>query len=231
MYSFCRFDPYPQQKAFRVPTRRTCLVRSMTAFARVGAARLPLLQAARGVFAAIATVTVFVACLTPLAAQAQSSAALNTLPTGAPPAPLPVDVAFPMTASFDKTSRGKIVLKIDVQPGHYLYRDRFAFERDGESAYAIDKFKQSADASAKTKNDPHFGSVKVFEAPVSLVVGQTARAKSKLVVTYQGCSEIAGVCYPPTKRSFDLSGVGVEIAANEAVKPGLGNLFKKNVSQ
>ncbi|MGL4233613.1 MAG: protein-disulfide reductase DsbD N-terminal domain-containing protein [Casimicrobium sp.] len=207
----------------------------MTASVRKGAPHLPLSWARHTRVVAIATVTFFVATFAiSIPSAAQTSAPPKTGAIAAlsvPPAPLPVDVAFPVTAAFDKTLRGNIMLKIDVQPGHYLYRDRFEIERDGEGVYSIDKFKQRADAEAKTKNDPHFGRVKVFETPVTLWVGHTARAKSKLTVIYQGCSELAGVCYPPTKRTFDVSGIGVEVAANEAVKPGLGNLLKKQVSQ
>jgi thiol:disulfide interchange protein len=216
--------------AFRVPRAGERLTRSMTGGARERAPRLPLSQWARSIAVSIATVTYFVAFGMPVFAQNTSSAAVSAVPTP-PPAPVPVDTAFAMTASFDGKARGNLLLKIDVQPGHYLYRDRFEIQRDGEGVYSLDRFKQSADKAVKTKNDPHFGSVKVFDTPVTLVVGHTARATSKLVVVYQGCSEIAGVCYPPTRRSFDLSGVGVEIAAKEAEKPVLGSLFKKNVSQ
>jgi thiol:disulfide interchange protein len=216
--------------AFRVPRAGERLTRSMTGGAHERAPRLPLSPLARFVVVSISTVTYFVALNTPVFAQAASSAAVSAVPAP-PPAPLPVDTAFAMTASFDGKVRGNLLLKIDVQPGHYLYRDRFEIQRDGEGAYSLDRFKQPADKAVTTKNDPHFGAVKVFDTPVTLVVGHTTRAASKLVVVYQGCSEIAGVCYPPTRRSFDLAGVGVEVAAKEAEKPGLGSLFKKNVSQ
>jgi thiol:disulfide interchange protein len=198
------------------------------------AARLPLSINGSGLIAAIATVTFFVAMGEPVLAQ-NSGAATAPNATKAsvannnPPAPLPVDTAFPLLASFEK---GKISLRVDVLPGHYLYRDRFEFSRDAEKPYPLDKFKQSADAAGKTKNDPHFGAVAVFEAPVMLNVGQTTRPKTKIVVTYQGCSELAGVCYPPVKRSFELSAGDANVAAIETAKPsGLGALFKKNVSQ
>jgi thiol:disulfide interchange protein len=205
----------------------------MTVSRAESAVWFPLALRAFARIVALATVTFFVGFFANAVAQMSSAPKTNSPLSSStvPPAPLPVDSAFPMTASFDKTRRGDIVLKIDVQPGHYLYRDRFEFERDGEGVYTIGKFKQRADADLKTKNDPHFGTVKVYDTPITLTVGHTARTKSKLTVVYQGCSELAGVCYPPTKRTFDVSGVGVEVAANEVVKPGLGSLFKKNVSQ
>lgn len=205
----------------------------MTGFARESATRLPLHARSsaallrRWLSAALSLVCAIYAT----AALAQSASLPSAQSAAAPVAPLPVDVAFPVVAYLDKSAAGTVRLKFDVQPGHYLYRDRFEFARDGESPYTLDKFKQSSDAQAKTKNDPNFGVVKVFESPVTLTVARNVRGATKLTVLFQGCSELAGVCYPPTRRSFDLRTPGVEVAANEAVKPGLSNLFKKNVSQ
>jgi thiol:disulfide interchange protein len=195
------------------------------------ATRLPLSTHGFSFAAAIATVTFFVASGAPTIAQNSSSvAAPKTMGGGnVPPAPLPVDTAFALLASVEK---GKIVLRVDVLPGHYVYRDRFEFARDGEKPYALDKFRQTSDAAAKLKSDPYFGDVKVFDTPVTLAVGHTTRAKTKLTVTYQGCSEISGVCYPPTRRTFELSADAMNVSALETAKPsGLGALFKKNVSQ
>jgi thiol:disulfide interchange protein len=195
------------------------------------AARLPLPTHGFSFAATIATVTFFVVSGASAIAQNSSSVAAPKTIVGGniPPAPLPVDTAFPLLASIEK---GKILLRVDVLPGHYVYRDRFEFTRDGETPYPLEKFKQSSDAVAKLKSDPHFGDVKVFDTPVTLTVGQTTRAKTKLTVTYQGCSEIAGVCYPPTRRTFELSADAMNVLAVETAKPsGLGALFKKNVSQ
>jgi thiol:disulfide interchange protein len=189
-------------------------------------ARLPLSNRLDAFALQIATLAILIAVFSPLVAAAAGAQSKPLIAT--PPAPLPVDEAFPLSASFE---RGNIVLSVDVLPGHYLYQDRFEFNRDGEGVYSLNKFKQTADAKAKTKNDPHFGAVKVFESPVTLTVGHTARAKTKLTVIYQGCSELAGVCYPPTKRSFELTTGDTRVTPSDAVKPGLGALTKKNVSQ
>jgi thiol:disulfide interchange protein len=225
-------------RALSVPVGAYSRNISMTAFARERALRLPLIVGAnarvlRVVWLGLISAALLLAGAASIAEPAASSAAktaVSPLPTP-PPAPLPVDVAFPAVVYLDKASPGTVRLKIDVQPGHYLYRDRFEFARDGERAYALDKFKQPADAQAKVKDDPNFGKVKVFEVPVTLTIAQNVRGASKITVMYQGCSELAGVCYPPTKRTFDVKTAGVEVAANEAVKPSLGSLFKKNVSQ
>jgi thiol:disulfide interchange protein len=51
-----------------------------------------------------------------------------------PPAPLPVDEAFPVRVNLDA---GKITAKFDVLPGHYLYRDRFEVQVNGQPAGAL----------------------------------------------------------------------------------------------
>lgn len=206
----------------------------MTGWRAKSAPQIPLHGSGSALAAAIATVTVFVASVslaqTPVASSATpaSAAKINQL-GGVPPAPLPVDTAFPLLASFDK--KGALTLKIDVLPGHYLYREKIEFSLDGGTSHGIDRFAQGKDAVGKLKNDPGFGLVKVFETPLTLVAGQSSRAKTVLSVTYQGCSEVAGVCYPPTRRTFDLVAGATDVAAKESAKPGLGQLFKKNVSQ
>jgi thioredoxin:protein disulfide reductase len=206
----------------------------MTGRAAKSAPQLPLRCVGSALAAAIATVTIFVASLS----IAQTSATASTPPASAanvnaqssvPPAPLPVDTAFPLLASFDR--KGAVTLKVDVLPGHYLYREKFEFSSDGGASYGLDRFRQSKDASGKPKNDANFGLVKVFEAPLTLIAGQSARAKTVLTVTYQGCSEVAGVCYPPTRRTFELAAGASGVVAKESAKPALGQLFKKNVSQ
>jgi thioredoxin:protein disulfide reductase len=202
----------------------------MTASKAESATRLPLSFGAFAVAALFATVTNFVA-FSPLAfAQSSQSSSAPKSPSAVsstqPPAPLPVDEAFAATASMNK---GNLVVTFNVLPGHYLFRDRFEFQRDGETIRKVDSYKQSPDAAGKKKNDPSFGDVWVYEQPISLVAGHTARAKSTLVVTYQGCSEIAGVCYPPTRRTFALTNGAQAVAANEVSSSALSKIFKRSV--
>jgi thiol:disulfide interchange protein len=145
------------------------------------------------------------------------------------PAPLPVDSAFPLLASLAK---GEVTVKFNTLPGHYLYRDRMEFELDGKR-FELDSFKPNVAAKGKIKNDPSFGAVAVFEQPVALIAGRAAAhgKTAQLIVTYQGCSEIAGVCYPPTRRSFALSEGAIDVPAKELDKQGLAERFKKQVSQ
>jgi thiol:disulfide interchange protein len=198
---------------------------SMTVTKAESAAHLPLLRRATLFVVSFATVTFFVAFSAISAAQTSSVAKASVLlPSTLAPAPLPVDEAFAATASL---SKGNIVMTFNVLPGHYLFRDRFEFQRDGGAVQAVDAFVQAASAAGKKKKDPSFGDVLVFDQPVSLNAGHGARAKSTLVVTYQGCSEIAGVCYPPTRRTFALTQGAQAVVANEITGSGVAKFLKK----
>lgn len=157
-----------------------------------------------------------------LAAAAIAVSVFAASATTPPPAPLPVDEAFPVTASI---AAGKITVKFDVLPGHYLYRDRFEVLANGQPAGALTLPK------GKIKNDPNFGRVEVYEQPLTVSAATKLAGPATVKVTFQGCSEVAGVCYPPTQRTFALSSGAKDVRPNEAPPISLGNQFKKQVSQ
>ncbi|MBS3803431.1 MAG: protein-disulfide reductase DsbD [Oleiphilaceae bacterium] len=109
---------------------------------------------------------------------------------------LPVDEALPFSYS---TTENGVVLKWDITPEHYLYKERFSLESKtpgvtlGEPAFS---------ATGTTTEDEYFGRVTVFydpvqaEVPISLPAGVD---EAELTVTYQGCAN-AGLCYPPQSR-------------------------------
>jgi thiol:disulfide interchange protein len=198
---------------------------SMTATKAESAEHLPLSIRAALLVVWFATVTFFVAFSDVSVSQTSSVAKPPTfLSSTQPPAPLPVDEAFAVTAALEK---GNLVVTFTVLPGHYLYRDRFEFQRDGGAIKTVDAFAQAAGAVGKKKKDPNFGDVMVFDQPVVLSAGRSTRAKSTLVVTYQGCSEIAGVCYPPTRRTFALTNGAQAVAASELGASGVSKFLKK----
>jgi len=140
-----------------------------------------------------------------------------------PAAPLPVDDAFPVVASLDAS--GKITVKFDVLPGHYLFRDRFEAQANGQPVAALTL------PRSRTKNDPTFGRVEVYEQPVALSTTTKIAGRVTAKVAFQGCSEIAGVCYPPTLRTFALVPGAADVRPTEASPVSLGNQFRKQVSQ
>lgn len=139
-----------------------------------------------------------------------------------PPAPLPVDAAFGSVAALEP---GKIVVKFDVLPGHYLYRDRFEVQANGQVISAITLPK------GKVKVDPNFGRVEVYEQPFALSVATKLTADTELKLVFQGCSEVAGVCYPPATRTFALVAGAKAVPAKEIAPVSLKQQFKPQVSQ
>lgn len=139
-----------------------------------------------------------------------------------PPAPLAVDAAFASVAAFEP---GKFVVKIDVLPGHYLFRDRFELQANGQSISKIVLPK------GKIKQDPTFGRVEVYEQPMSLSALTKLAGSAELTLIYQGCSALAGVCYPPTRRSFALTEGAKDVRAQQLPAMSLSQQFKKQVSQ
>lgn len=144
--------------------------------------------------------------------------------------PLPVDEAFPVTASL---VNGRLALQVGVTPGHYLYRDRFEFRVDGKNIgpAVLPKLTKLAREKGKVKNDPTFGKTTVFERPFSFDLLPVAGGKTELELVFQGCSEVAGICYPPAKRVFALTSGVKNSLPNELQPASLKNMFKPQVSQ
>ena len=139
-----------------------------------------------------------------------------------PPAPLSVDAAFATLAALEP---GKIVVKFDVLPGHYVYRDRFEVRANGQVISVINLPK------GKIKTDPTFGPVEVYEMPFALSAATKLTADAELKLVFQGCSEVAGVCYPPTTRTFALVAGAKDVHAKETAPVNLKQQFKPQVSQ
>ena len=164
--------------------------------------------------ALVATVTALAATVAVIALTAANAAQ--------PPAPLAVDVAFATVAALEP---GKIVVKFDVMPGHYLYRDRFEVQANGLV------ISQIVLPQGKIKTDPTFGRVEVYEQPVKLSAATQIKGSAELTLVFQGCSEIAGVCYPPTRRTFALAAGAKDVRARELAPVNLKQQFKPQVSQ
>lgn len=151
-----------------------------------------------------------------------------------PSEPLPVDAAFPLSAGFVNQA---VSIRVDVQPGHYLYADRFEVKQDGAPAAELQRLLR---AGGKPKQDPNFGLVKVYtqtvsvrEKPKKMGKGEAAssKAQTQLEVVFQGCSEVAGICYPPARRVITVASGATDVKPLDAEAPGLKSLFKKQVSQ
>ena len=117
---------------------------------------------------------------------------------------LPVEKAFKIDAKV--VDARTVAVEFKPEQSYYLYRDKIAFELPKDARVAIAKVDLPR---GEMKSDPNFGDTEVFHRPVqALITLDRASASSgiqlPLVARYQGCSE-KGLCYPPSKRSFDLT--------------------------
>ena len=117
---------------------------------------------------------------------------------------LPVEKAFQV----DVNVRDAQTLVAELKPAdtYYLYRDKIAFAVPRESGVSIAKVVLPR---GDKKSDPNFGDTEVFHRPVQAVImlnrsGARDATRVSVEARYQGCSE-KGLCYPPAKKSFDLT--------------------------
>lgn len=110
--------------------------------------------------------------------------------------PLPVEQAFHMSLSTGRD--GKVLLRVEMPPGYYLYRDKLQFSSVGF------RIKNVSLPLARAKHDEFLGNVNIYTGAVIFVVTPDAlTASGDLRVKFQGCAERL-VCYPPTTRVFRI---------------------------
>ncbi len=110
-----------------------------------------------------------------------------------------------------------------IEPGHYLYRDKVAIEplSDGVQVESL------ALPGGESKFDEYFGDTQVYYdgviAPARLVFSEPAPAFAHFALSYQGCAEDT-ICYPPLKRyaSVDFAALTAAVLAPDAEPPARG---------
>ncbi|MEO6972653.1 MAG: protein-disulfide reductase DsbD [Rhodoferax sp.] len=137
----------------------------------------------------------------------------NWLRSGRSPAELlPPDQAYRFTVRARDAST--LVAELTPAPDYYLYRDRISFSVVAPPTIAITGVSLP---KGEPKADPTFGQVEVYRARVELIIGLrqsgTPARQVELHVTYQGCNEPLGVCYPPIEKT-------VVVALPQASLPG-----------
>lgn len=118
---------------------------------------------------------------------------------------LPPDQAFHVAAR--QTGAQTVELVYSMEPGYYLYKDRFSFKTDSAKVkvVAVDM------ASPKRKHDLALDKVvEYFDEAVTVKVtlqvpAIASKTSFQLITVAQGCAQV-GVCYPPISRSFVVEG-------------------------
>lgn len=111
---------------------------------------------------------------------------------------LPPDEAFKVAAITDRDS---LVVRFDVADGYYLYQSKLKFS---SSTHSLTK---AVLPEGELKQDEYFGEQVVYKHQFDALLKPAGAGSGDILVLeaeYQGCAEL-GVCYPPQKKTFELS--------------------------
>ena len=111
---------------------------------------------------------------------------------------LNVDEAFKLST---ETTANSLIARFQVAEGHYLYRDKTHILIDDADVTASKLQLPAGDA----KDDPIFNTTlfvfhRDFEATLPFRYTGSGDKEVIFKIQYQGCSEIAGICYPPQTK-------------------------------
>ena len=114
-----------------------------------------------------------------------------------PGEPLPPDEAFRI--SVEASDYRTIVVRFAPAAGYYLYRDKFAFAVRDPAGIKVIGVRLPP---GEIKDDPFFGRVETFHNELQALVGLQGTSAGSLVldITYQGCNDKIGICYPVMKK-------------------------------
>ena len=118
-----------------------------------------------------------------------------------------------------------LLARLDITEGYYLYRDKFAFQilDAPDTRVAIVRL-----PPGKAKEDPFMGATEVYQGarevqiPIQLGRQGTDSETVLLEASFQGCSEIHGICFPPLTQTvrLDLPPPSAEAGTEEPAPAG-----------
>jgi len=112
----------------------------------------------------------------------------------------------------------KLVISWEIEPGYYLYQDKFAFN---EQLAGLELGTINIPAG-KVINDPLFGEVMISTGQVDVNVPlqrtNLEQQTLELEVAYQGCKKDS-VCYPPIKKTLGFVLPAAEAATTNIATP------------
>ena len=175
----------------------------------------------------IKTLLLLISLLLPIAAKAQfdfdnnsstssaSKPTLNTFGVSSNTDFLPVRSAFKVNLFADNdssTKTDKLLMQWQIQPGYYLYQQRFNFFLNGAEVRGktLDKGKIIYDEFFKTD-------MEVFYNQIDNQL-QLPQIQGVLALGFQGCADL-GLCYPPETYYFSVdasNGIATPISMEEA---------------
>ncbi len=97
-----------------------------------------------------------------------------------------------------------ILVRFTIEPGYYLYRDKFAFRVVVGDGFEV---REVALPQGSSKDDPEFGPVEVYYGQIEVPVRVNRPAGGEQSITleanYQGCRD-GEICFPPQTTRVDL---------------------------
>ncbi len=127
-------------------------------------------------------------------------------------APLHPDKAF----AYDVTASNKQTLNArwDITKGHYLYQHKLKFSLiDPPAGVSLGKPDLP---KGKEEHDQYFGDIVIYNKSFDVkvpVIGASQAKELTVKATYQGCSKLTGICYPPQTK---IQKVNIASAADSA---------------
>ncbi len=113
------------------------------------------------------------------------------------------DVAFQFGYEFKDNT---VSAHWEIAPDHYMYRDKFKLViKEGEGVTVGTAIYPKGDI----KDDEFFGKIEVYHNKVDLLIplnnATDKTVLTKLKITYQGCAEKTGICYPPIHKTIEVN--------------------------
>ena len=121
---------------------------------------------------------------------------LSASPAMAEEAFLPPEQAFKFSAQMNED---EILVRYEIAPGYYMYRERFAFTARG-AALGTPKLP----LGTVVYDDTFQKNVESYRGNLTIRVPVSANGAFTLVATSQGCSD-KGLCYSPMTSTVALS--------------------------
>jgi thiol:disulfide interchange protein DsbD len=108
------------------------------------------------------------------------------------------DIAFSVNVSMKDGQN--LTAKFKVAEHYYLYQERISFAVKSGNV----QLGKPMLPTAILKNDPNFGDVYIYKQDFNIDVPVSGQGDFEVIVKYQGCAA-AGLCYPPQKKTINLS--------------------------
>lgn len=110
--------------------------------------------------------------------------------------------------SLEATDKRTLHARWEILPGHHLYRNKISFNANNPDNAQLGEIKFP---EGRIVNDEFFGEVEIYDKNVDIVIPLLTTDIEEVTIQaqYQGCSNDAGICYPPINKEIVLSLAGL----------------------